>query len=455
MASSKEPLSFVSLEVQNILRLKAFKMTMGDDGLVVIEAKNSQGKSSALYALEMALAGMSDAPPEPLHGDAKKGYVIATFDGIVVKRVFRASKPPALTVTLPDGTKVKGPQTFLDALFTKRCFRPTKLMDVSEKDQVAIVSEIMGFDPSEFNAEIESVFNDRTDANREAKRLAAVVTETTFCEDAPDEEISVSELMAELQSRQHHNFACDNLKLRTEAKERALADAKANIDHAQDVRNECAGSVAELEERLSAAREQVHNAEKQIDGRRTLLTEAQGALGRAQAEEKAATRADAAEIANQIATADDINRKVRANIERAKAKGVAAEAAKDAGELDAKLAKLKDARTAARLEARDRLAVPGLDMTEDRLLFNGKPFSQAGNSDQLRVCVSVAIKGNEGKRGRVLLIDDGEKLDADGVAAVMTMARDAGYPVIMTKVIARTEDASETSVVIEDGEVKA
>lgn len=449
-----KPLTFVSLEIENVLRLTAFKMTMGPDGVIVIEAKNGQGKSSALDAFEMAMAGMSDAPPEPLHDGTKKGYIVATFDGITVKRVFRASKPPALTVTLPDGTKVSSPQTFLDALFTRRCLRPTKLMDASEKEQVEIVSEIMGFDPSEFNAEIESVFNDRTDANREAKRLAAVVTETTFHEDAPDEEVSVSALMTELQKRQAHNASIDDKHHEVAEAERHVTDADVDVDCAET-------DVGGTEERISMLEEEI------AQYRRDLETEIRPAVETAKTAREEATRAvdgikdelaamklaKTNEIAAQIEAADDTNRKVRANVERAKAKGVATEAAKDAGALDAKLAELKDARTAARLEARDRLSIPGLDLTEDRLLFNGVPFSQAGDSAQLRVCVEVAIKGNKDKRIRVLLIDNGEKLDADGVEAVMAAAQKPtpSYHVIMTKVIARTEDASESSIVIEDG----
>lgn len=452
-----EPLTFVSLEIENVLRLTAFKMTMGPDGVIVIEAKNGQGKSSALDAFEMAMAGMSDAPPEPLHDGAKKGYIVATFDGITVKRVFRASKPPALTVTLPDGTKVSSPQTFLDALFTRRCLRPTKLMDASEKEQVEIVSEIMGFDPSEFNAEIESVFNDRTDANREAKRLAAVVTETTFHEDAPDEEVSVSALMTELQKRQAHN---DTIR----EKQTEMQDAARRIDDLRDEETRLLTDGQRAAADIKALRVQIAGMEEYQVSRRTDLASAKDATGTAQAEAetirldyKQMVVANDDEIAAQIEAADDTNRQVRDNIERAKAKGVANEAARDAGALDAKLAKLKDARTAARLEARDRLSIPGLDLTEDRLLFNGVPFSQAGDSAQLRVCVEVAIKGNKDKRIRVLLIDNGEKLDADGVEAVMAAAQKPtpSYHVIMTKVIARTEDASESSIVIEDGQVKA
>ena len=452
-----KPLSFISLEIENVLRLKAFKMTMGPDGVIVIEAKNGQGKSSALDAFEMAMAGMSDAPPEPLRHGAKKGYVIATFDGITVKRVFRASKPPALTVTLPGGTKVKGPQTFLDALFTRRCLRPTKLMDANEKDQVTIVSEIMGFDPSEFNAEIESVFNDRTDANREVKRLAAVVTATTFHEDAPDAEISVADLMAELTKRRAHN---DTIR----EKQTQMQDAARRI---QDVRDEETRLITDGQRaaaEIQALKVSIKGMEADQASRRTDLASAKDETGKAQAvaetirlDYEAMTPAKTNDITDQIEAADGTNAKVRANIERAKAKGVAAEAAKGAGALDAKLTKLKDARTAARLDACDRLAIPGLDLTEDRLLFNGVPFSQAGNSAQLRVCVELAIKGNQDKRVRVLLIDDGEKLDADGVEAVMVAAQTPkpSYKVIMTKVIAKTEDASESSVLIEDGEVVA
>ena len=449
-----KPLSFISLEVQNVLRLKAFKMTMGPDGVVVIEAKNGQGKTSALKTLEMALAGMSDAPTEPLRDGAKKGYVIATFDGITVKRVFRASKPPALTVTLPNGTKVKGPQTFLDALFTKRCLRPTRLMEASEKDQVAIVAEILGFDPSEFTDEIESTFNARTDANREAKRLAAVVTETTFHEDAPDEEVSVSELMAELKTRQAHNDTIREKQTETQDAARKITDVAAEEHAIRDEGMHVAANIKALEEQIATLR-------VDQEARRTAIKDVKADIAKARADAETIGRdydamvpAKEDEITTQIASADDINRMVRANIERAKAKGVAAEAAKEAGALDAKLTKLTEARTAARLEACDRLSIPGLDLTEDRLLFNGVPFSQAGSADQLRTCVELAIKGNKDKDIRVLLIDNGEKLDAEGVEAVMSAAQKESYQVIMTKVIARTEDASETSVLIEDGESK-
>ncbi len=437
---SDKPLSLISLEVENILRLKAFKMTMGPDGVVVIEAKNEQGKSSAIKTLEMSLAGLSEAPPDPLHGNAKKGYIIATFDGLVIKRVFRAGKPPALTVTNSDGSRVKAPQTLLDTLVNRACLRPTKLMEASDKEQVAIISEIMGFDSSDYDAEIERIFNLRTDANREAKRLQAVADATTFHDDAPDEEVSVSDLMAELQKRQAHNADCDTLQANVD-------HAHADYDGKTTMRNMVRDEITELERQLADAKLKMERAQ-------TDVREAGEARADAITRINNAERANTDEIGAQIQSADDINAKVRDNIEREQAMRAAHEADCEAIKLDASLDAEKTARTKARMEARDRLPVPGLDITEDCVLYNDKPFSQAGASAQLRVCVAVAIAGNKDKRVRMLLIDNGEKLDADSKQMVMEMAQEDGYQIVFTSVIARTEDASASSVVIEDGTLK-
>ena len=450
----REPLSLVSLEVENILRLKAFKMTMGPDGVVVIEAKNEQGKSSAIKTLEMAIAGLSESPPDPLHGKAKKGYIIATFDGLVIKRVFRVGKPPALTVTNADGTKVKKPQTLLDTLVNRACLRPTKLMESSDKEQVAIISEIMGFDSKPFDAEIERVFNLRTDANREAKRLAAVVTATTFHEDAPDEEVSVSELMAELKTRQAHN---DTIR----EKQTEMQNAARSIQDFRDAETTLLDDGKRAAAEIAALKEQIATMEADQATRRTDLASAKDETATAQAtaetirlDYEAMTPANTEDVGAQIGNADEINAKVRANIERAKAKTESDAAASEAAKLNTQLEDEKTKRSTARMEARERLPVPGLDITEDCVLYNDKPFSQAGASAQLRVCVAVAIAGNKDKAVRMLLIDNGEKLDADGKGMVMEMAQQDGYQVVFTNVIARTEDASESSVVIEDGTVR-
>jgi hypothetical protein len=430
----------VSLEVQNVLRLTAFKMTMEPEGVLVIEGKNEQGKSSAVKSLEIVLAGMSETPPEPLHGDSKKGHIIATFDGLVVKKVFRAGKPPVLTVTKSNGARVKGPQTLLDTLLNRSCLRPTRLMEASEKEQVRILSEIMGFDSSEYDAEIERIFNLRRDANREAKRLAAVADATTFHEDAPDEEVSVSELMGELQKRKVHNDEMDK-------RSRDAQDKQEAVRLAQGRRGIAANKITDLENALEDAR-------REMDERTTELKSAQLLSKAATALAHEDQPANEGEIADQIATADDINRKVRDNIEREKAVKEAKAAQTDADGYDKALDVARTTREAARLEARDRLPIPELDISEDCVLYKGKPFSQAGNSAQLRVSVAVAIGANKDNRIKLLLIDNAEKLDEDGVRTVMEMAQEAGYQVIMTRVISRAEDASEASVVIEDGAAK-
>ena len=159
---------------------------------------------------------------------------------------------------------------------------------------------------------------------------------------------------------------------------------------------------------------------------------------------------DEAKIMEQITSADDINKKVRDNVEREKARRAADIANDNWQQTDVELKDATANREKARLAARENLPIPNLDISESAVLYKGKPLSQAGKSAELRVSVAVAIALNKDKRVKLLLIDDAEKLDADNVKVVMEMAHEAGFQVIM----ARVGDGKTASVVIEDGEIK-
>jgi hypothetical protein len=434
---TSEKLSLVSLEVENMLRLKAVKLMLDPKGALVIEGKNEQGKSSVLKSLEMLLSGGKETPDEPIHGDATKGHIIATFGDIVVKKVFRKGKRPALTITTKEGARMQAPQTMLDKLLSHVSLDPVKFMDMDDREKTRVLSDIMGFDSAEFDAEIERLYNLRRDANREAKRLQAVAEATTFHEDAPDEEVSVSELMAELKKRQAQNAAC--------AEHRQDRDATAiRLEEARNVVTRAHADVKEAVEALEVARRSLKDAETTVAQYESSVKEMTKLC-------VSDVPADEFEITEQIAAADETNAKVRANIEREKANQAVGVANDEAMKLHAQLEAAQASREKARLEARDRLPIPDLDITADAVLYKGKPLSQAGSSAELRVSVAVAMALNEDKRVKLLLIDDAEKLDSDNVKIVMEMAKEKGFQVLM----ARVGSGETASVMIEDGQIKS
>ncbi len=430
---SKEPLKLVSLDVENVLRLKAIHLTLAPDGALVIEAPNEQGKSSVLKSLEILLSGMSKTPDAPLHGDAEKGHIIGVFGDLVVKKAFKAGKRPVLTITTMEGARMQSPQKMLDGLLDHVSLDPLKFMQASDKEKVTILSDIMGFDSSEFDPRIEGFYNARRDARREAKRLEVEADARTYHENAPNTEVSVSDLMAELQKRQAHNEQC-------KATKDALHNAKVDRNGAADI-------VKDIEDRLEECKKALTLAQGRLTGHEQSVTNAEQLAD-------TLTPHDESEITAQIATADEINQKVRDNTAHAKAKEAASKAGEAAGDLNQKLNRAEAARDKARLAAREKLPLAELDMSRDAVAYKGKPLSQAGTSAQLRVSVAVAIAANKDSRVKVLLVDDAEKLDADGVKTVLEMAQEADFQVFMTRVIASYGDAGESSVVIEDGEIR-
>ena len=437
---SGETLSLTSLEVQNVLRLKAVKLTLDPKGALILEGRNQQGKSSVLKALEMVLAGMDATPDAPLHGKAKKGHIIARFGDLQVEKTFREGKRPVLTVTTAEGARMQKPQTILNKLLDHVSLDPLKFMQMPDKAKAEALAVLMGFDAKPYDEEIRRIFDCRTDANREAKRLAAVAEAATHHPDAPAEEVKVADLVAELKKREAHNAEC----------EKRRQDAEDKLED----KNRTEGMISVYERKVTELLEDIERARDVVEEAKKDAKIAHSAWEIADGMSHSDQRMDAGQMHQRIEQADLINRNVRANIEAAKAIKEAAAAKVDAEGYNTALDAEKLKKETARLAARDKLPVPDLDVTEDGVLYKGKPLSQAGSSAQLHVSVSVAIAANKDKRIQFLGIDDGEKLDGEGVEIVMGMAREAGFQVLMTRVIRTLGDASKGSIVIEDGEVK-
>jgi len=463
-----ETLSLTSLEVENVLRIKAVKLVLEPGGAVLIEARNEQGKSSVLKSLEILLAGMSETPDEPLHGDAKSGEIVARFnmladeddpdsevvESILVSKVFRKGRSPALSIHR-EGERQTAPQTLLNDLLDHVSLDPLKFMAMDDHERLRALSDLMGFDSAPFDLRHDQLFGQRRDANRDAKRLEIELSAVPTHKDAPAMPVSVEELSRELAVRRRANADVDE-------RQRAAAELSTKVKSFED-------EVRDAEEDAEAIKEKIAELEAAIELERETLVRAVAVaakhrveLAKKQVDAKAAvkaasalTRADEDAVVRQIGGAEELNRKYRENLRHHELSAQLVETCAEAARLDEALKVVESEREQARLAARERLPVPELDITADAVLYRGLPLSQAGSSAQLRVSVAVAIALNKRKRVKLLLVDDGEKLDADGERIVLEMARKAGFQVIMTRVIKRNEDADKASVLIEDGEVKA
>jgi DNA repair exonuclease SbcCD ATPase subunit len=412
---------------------------MPPDGVVVIGGENESGKTSALRALELALAG-GDAKPvdEPIHGNSKKGRVLATFGGddgaryVVEKTWTRAKgKKPSAKLVIKDakGKPQSSPQTLFGSFCDFYALDPVKFLKLDAREQARIVSELSGVDLSPFAQERDDTVTARRDANREVKRLKGALDSCPFNPDLPEEEESVAALTAELRKRQGHNENGAELERTVAETRRAEKDATANVEDME-------ATIERLREELAEAEERLELLEKQ----RTVAISARMEATRTLA---AFEPADVNDIVSRISGIEEANRKIRDNARHRELAEELANAETLAGAFQAQLDDVDSREAEAKASAAERLPVEGLDITEDGLTYGGKPLSQAGRSASIRVAAAIAMAASQDRPVKLLLIDDGETLSPSHQRQIIEDATSRGFQVLYTIVSGRGDSHVE------------
>ena len=410
--------TIIALEAQNVKRLRAISI-LPDGSLIVVGGNNAAGKSSLLDSIAMALGGKNAMHSEPLRRGADKGQVTITLDdGMIVKRTFTPGGGGTLSVSNKDGARFPSPQKLLDTLVGKLSFDPLAFSRMDPKAQAATLRELVGIDTAAIEARRKAAYDKRTDVSREVKRLqGALDTLPAAPEGAPDKEVSIDELAAELERRRATNASrAKEIRGLEQLRESAI-NAKAHI--------------AKLEEELATSRfglEQVTVSGKEVAAKIATMPEA-----------------DESEVVEQLKSVQATNAAVRAAAERRRL----------TNDLDVQQAVALDLTAAVQMaedEKREALAaakmpIEGLAFDEAGVTLNGLPLEQASSAEQLRASVAIGLAMHP--KLKVLLVRDGSLLDENSLAMVAKMAEDAEAQVW----IERVGKGQECSLIIEDGMV--
>lgn len=429
-----------SFQAENVLRVKALRLDLDKLGNVVtIEGANEAGKSSALKGIEMSIAGAGVIPADPIHDDHGEGKVISRFDierpvdearpelgvekfgQLVATREFKRGKPPKLTVRIHGQKRaLERPQVIFDILMDHIALDPLQFQKMPDEQKQQILAELAGLDLAPINSKRKGLFDERTEVNRDVKRLEAEHEATTFHDDAPKQEVVVSELVAESDRRRTHN------------------EAGRFLD----------GTLTQTQREIAEAREKL-----------TALTASLADMQRIERETVEKLSAfmplDEDEVRDQIEAADEINAKVRGNAQFEKTGEAYAESKAEADDLTSQIEKLDADKKQMLVDAESRLPVKGLGFSDEGVVtYKGKPFNQAGKSATAVVSCGVSIKLNEDKMLKILCIDDAEKMDGKTKRKVAEMGVASGFQIFMAQVM---PDAgpSKGAVIIEDGEAQA
>ena len=412
------------LEIENVKRIHAVVLEPTKDGLTIIGGDNNQGKTSVLDAIAWALGGERYRPSEPKNTDSviPPSLKVVMNNGLVVERKGKNSE---LKVTDPSGQKAG--QQLLDSFVEKLALDLPKFMDASGKEKANTLLQIIGVgqELAHLESQETDLFYERRNVGRTADQKEKYAAEQPFYPEAPDDLVSPSELIREQQEILARNG--ENQRKR---------------QHAAELERK----VEMLEKELSAAYGQAAEAEKRLERLKAEYNEA--------CEDKEVAFRDAddlrdestAELEESIRSVAEINRKVRANLDKQKAED-------DAKVYRRQYEKLTEELEGIRQEKRDLLTnadlpLPELSVEDGELIYKGQKWDNMSGSDRLRVATAIVRKLNP-DCGFVLL-DKLEQMDLHTLREFGAWLEGEGLQAIATRV----STGEECSIIISDGYVK-
>lgn len=389
----------IKLQATNVKRIKAIEI-IPNAHFQLIGGLNSNGKTSALDSISLALAGkeasklikkviregQDSASATVTLGDEGKASYIVT-------RTWSKDGDSTLKITTPDGAKFGAPQEFLNEKLGPLGFDPLAFTRMSPAEQFTTLMGIVdiGVNLEALDIKAENVYSERTEIGREVKSLKAQLDATPLDESAPVQIVNVADLVNRYESA-----------TRTKNRQEAVVSEIARLKE----------SLADKEREL----EDMDDFE------------------------------DTVALKEQIDSAEETNNKIRVNQLHdslvAKLETAEAEQTSKSLILDEIAKTKKDALENA------VFPIPGLSVEGKSVTYNGIPFEQVAESE--KILVAIAIGSAINPELRIMRISDGSLLDEASLAAIEKIAEEKDLQIFIEVV----GDRQENAIIIENGEVK-
>lgn len=416
--------TITALEAENVKRIKAVAFAPSPTGLTLVGGNNNQGKTSVLDALAWALGGDRFRPDAAQRdGAIAPAHLKVTLsNGVVVER---KGKNASLTVTDPTGRR--SGQQLLNAFVEPLALDLPRFMDASDKEKADILLRIIGIGAELHtrDLEIKGLYDKRTFTGQLAAQKKHFAEEMISYPEAPDEPVSASELIRQQQDILARNG--ENQRLRAQYAE-LEQQVQQCVDELKRTRERIA-TLQQLADELDAKHTKLFN---QRETARKTVSQLQDE--------------STAELEASIRDIEETNRKVRANLEKARAEDEAAQYASEYDRLTESIQQ-KRADRMALLNGAD-LPLPGLSVEDGVLTYKGKHWRDMSGSDQLRVAAAIVRRLNP-DCGFVLL-DKLEQMDLTTLQEFSAWLEAEHLQAIATRV----STGSECQIIIEDGMVK-
>ena len=404
-----ETLKINRLEIENVKRVKSVRIEPTANGLTVIGGKNNQGKTSVLDSIAWALGGDRYRPAQA----QREGSItppnlrIIMDNGLIVER---KGKNSDLKVTDPSGKK--SGQQLLNEFVEQLALDLPKFIDANEKEKARILLNIIGVGDrlAVMDKEEQELYNRRLAVGQIADQKEKFAKEQPYYPEAPKELVSATELI-----RKQQDILAQN------------GENQRKRDKLHQLEQEYQKVIEELENLL----------------RRQKALEADLEIAKTSAADL--TDQSTKELEESILSIEEVNRKVRANLDKDKAEEDAKEYRRQYRELTKQIEDMRQSK--ADLLNNADLPLPGLSVKEGELTYNGFKWDSMSGSDQLRVATAIVRKLNP--RCGFVLLDKLEQMDTDTLNEFGQWLEAEGLQAIATRV----STGGECSIIIEDGYV--
>lgn len=412
-----ESIKINKLEIENVKRIKAVKIEPTANGLTIVGGNNNQGKTSVLDSIAWALGGEKYRPSKAQRDGSTipPALHIVMSNGLVVER---KGKNSSLKVTDPTGNK--GGQGLLNEFVEQLALDLPKFMESSGKEKAQTLLKIIGVgDQLEIlDRKEKELYNSRLSIGQIADRKKKFADEQPYYPDAPKELISPSELIKQQQEILAQNGENQRKREQVEKYKSSVFFIRQSVDSMRERLEQEEQKLKEAEENLRIA--QMNAADLQDES--------------------------TAELEASLANIEEINRKVRANLDKDKAEEDALDYRNQYNALTVEIDKTRKEKTDLLQSA--ELPLPELSVRDGELVYKGQQWDNMSGSDRLKVSTAIVRKLNP-KCGFVLL-DKLEQMDRDTLNEFGQWLEQEGLQAIATRV----STGDECSIIIEDGYVK-
>ncbi|MCI2958195.1 hypothetical protein MN032_10850 [Agromyces atrinae] len=394
-----------------------------EGSLVVIAGPNGAGKSSFIDGIaELFDAKGIKLIPKPIHDgeDEARAEFIDTELDLRIVRTWKKNDAGKLEVFALDGAKYGKPAEVVATLTGGLIFDPIAFLNMDEKKQRdELLKKVeLSIDLDAVAREKAGAESRRVDAGRETKRLeGAIASIPKPVAELPETELSAADILHQIEEVRAYN----SLIVKTGE---SLADAEQTVERAE-------ARVVELRELLDAAERYA------IDARETVVDV------RAKFE-KLGGEHDVESLMTDLSTIEETNAAIRSAQSRREHEAELTAAMQKHAAAQQQMDEIDQRKRAALAEA--VFPVAGLSVDDDGITYEGIPFVQVNAAARRAVAFGIATAGDPSLR--LVIIKDGDLLDATSLAMIQQLAEQRGYTVLVER---DRDESRQIGFTIEDG----